>query len=133
MTDSFSEDQVHELQEAFELFDGDGDGSINTKELRSAMRCLGQDLTEDQLDGLLNKVQVKENETIDFRQFMTIMAIRMDDDDADDDLSAVLSVFEHKGSVTFAELKRPCNFLDTRSRMFLHLTFTSVMKKFTNW
>ena len=36
-----TEDEVEEIKEAFDLFDTDGSGSIDPKELRAAMSSLG--------------------------------------------------------------------------------------------
>ena len=36
-----TEDEVEEIKEAFDLFDTDGSGSIDPKELRAAMQSLG--------------------------------------------------------------------------------------------
>ena len=36
-----SEDEIEELRKAFDLFDTDGGGTIDPKELRAAMRSLG--------------------------------------------------------------------------------------------
>ena len=38
---SLSEEQKQELKEAFDLFDGDGSGTIDAKELKVALRALG--------------------------------------------------------------------------------------------
>ena len=37
----FTEEQIEEIREAFNLFDTDGSGAIDYKELRSAMKALG--------------------------------------------------------------------------------------------
>ena len=36
-----TEDEIDEIKEAFDLFDTDGSGSIDPKELRAAMQSLG--------------------------------------------------------------------------------------------
>ena len=43
-------------QEAFSLFDKDGDGTITTKELGTVMRSLGQNPTEAELQDMINEV-----------------------------------------------------------------------------
>lgn len=45
-----------ELREAFQVFDKDNDGTIDVKEIRSVLTSLGEKLTDEQLDELLNSL-----------------------------------------------------------------------------
>jgi len=45
-----------EVREAFELFDKDHSGYINSKELGMVMRSLGQNPTEQELMDMINEV-----------------------------------------------------------------------------
>ena len=45
-----------EFKEAFGLFDKDGDGTISNKELGTVMRSLGQNLTEVEIQDMINEV-----------------------------------------------------------------------------
>ena len=45
-----------EVREAFELFDKDHSGFINSKELGMVMRSLGQNPTEQELMDMINEV-----------------------------------------------------------------------------
>ena len=58
MSESLSEEQVAELKQAFNEFDVDGGGTINTKELGWAMRAMGMNPTENELLELINEVNV---------------------------------------------------------------------------
>ncbi len=51
-----SEEQVAELKQAFNEFDVDGGGTINTRELGYAMRAMGMNPTEAELLDLINEV-----------------------------------------------------------------------------
>lgn len=51
-----TEDQRQEIKEAFDLFDTDGSGTIDTKELKVAMRALGFEPRKDELRQLLASV-----------------------------------------------------------------------------
>ena len=52
-----SEEQIAELKQAFNEFDADGGGSINTGELGYAMRAMGMNPTEAELLDLINEVR----------------------------------------------------------------------------
>jgi calmodulin len=74
MADQLSEEQISEFKEAFSLFDRDGDGTITTFELGTVMRSLGQNPTEAELQDMINEVDADGNGTIDFPEFLTMMA-----------------------------------------------------------
>ena len=44
---SFTDEQIDEIREAFNLFDSDGSGAINYKELKAAMKALGFDTSKE--------------------------------------------------------------------------------------
>ncbi|CAF0863462.1 unnamed protein product [Didymodactylos carnosus] len=60
--DLLVEEQIAEFQEAFSLFDKDGDGTITTKVLGTVMRSLGQNPTEYELQDMINEVDADEYE-----------------------------------------------------------------------
>jgi Ca2+-binding EF-hand superfamily protein len=57
MAEQMGQEQVAELQQAFNEFDVDGGGSINTGELGYAMRAMGMNPTEAELLDLINEVE----------------------------------------------------------------------------
>lgn len=54
---------VLEFQEAFRLFDKDGDGSITKEELGRVMRSLGQFAREEELETMLQEVDIDGTDT----------------------------------------------------------------------
>ena len=58
MAEKLSEEQVAELKQAFNEFDVDGGGTINTKELGYAMRAMGMNPTEAEILDLINEVSL---------------------------------------------------------------------------
>ncbi len=51
----------------------DGNGSISNKELGIAMRSLGQNPTEQELQDMINEVDFDSSGTIDFHEFCQMM------------------------------------------------------------
>ena len=56
MSKALCEEQLAELKQAFDEFDVDKGGTINTKELGFAMRAMGMNPTEAEILDLLNEV-----------------------------------------------------------------------------
>ena len=50
---SITEEQKEEIREAFDLFDTDGSGSIDAKELKEAMRTLGFEPTKEEIKKMI--------------------------------------------------------------------------------
>ncbi|TPX15109.1 calmodulin [Thyridium curvatum] len=92
MADSLTEEQVSEFKEAFSLFDKDGDGQITTKELGTVMRSLGQNPSESELQDMINEVDADSNGTIDFPEFLTMMARKMKDTDSEEEIREAFKV-----------------------------------------
>ncbi|KAG1838149.1 hypothetical protein DFJ58DRAFT_814683 [Suillus subalutaceus] len=107
MADELSEEQIAEFKEAFALFDIDGDGSITTKELGTVMRSIGQNPTEAELQDMINEVDADGNGTLDFTEFLTMMARKMRDTDREDEIKEAFKVFDEDGNgyINPAELR----------------------------
>merc|ERR1712118_498477 len=102
--DQLTEEQIAEFNEAFALFDKDGDGTITTKELGTVMRSLGQNPTEAELQDMINEVDADGNGTIDFTEFLSLMARKMKD--TEEELREAFKVFDkdNNGFISAAEL-----------------------------
>ncbi|THG18163.1 hypothetical protein TEA_018768 [Camellia sinensis var. sinensis] len=134
MADQLTDDQISEFKEAFSLFDKDGDGQIlslsiyiyiyiftyeydllsdlsfcciTTKELGTVMRSLGQNPTEAELQDMINEVDADGNGTIDFPEFLNLMARKMKDTDSEEELKEAFRVFDkdQNGFISAAELR----------------------------
>lgn len=66
-------DPEKELRDAFAVFDTDGSGSIDRKELKRLMKKLGQALTEAELDAMMDEVDTNGDGEISFSEFKAMM------------------------------------------------------------
>jgi len=77
MSEQFSEEQRAEFKEAFALFDKNGDGAIDAKELGGLMKKLGLTPTDAELQDMINEIDYDGNGTIDFDEFLSLIAKKM--------------------------------------------------------
>merc|ERR1711907_850906 len=103
-----SEEQRQEIREAFELFDTDGSGSIDAKELKVAMRALGFEPKKDEIQKMISDVDDSGDGEIDFDEFMVMMTAKMGEKDSRDDLIKAFRVFDsdETGGISFKNLSR---------------------------
>ncbi|KAK6161453.1 hypothetical protein DH2020_004834 [Rehmannia glutinosa] len=94
MAEILNEEQIVEFQEAFSLFDKDGDGCITIEELATVIRSLDQNPTEEELQDMINEVDSDGNGTIEFAEFLNLMAKKMKDTDAEEELKEAFKVFD---------------------------------------
>ena len=82
-------------------------GTITTKELGTVMRSLGQNPTEAELQDMINEVDADGNGTIDFPEFLNLMARKMKDTDSEEELKEAFKVFDKDGNgfISAAELR----------------------------
>lgn len=62
------QDTEQELINAFKVFDKDNSGTISTEELRNVLRSLGENLTDAELDEMVNMADVNGDGQIDCRR-----------------------------------------------------------------
>jgi calmodulin len=108
MTTMLSDEQITEFKEAFALFDKEGTGTISTKELGIVMRSLGQNPTDSELQDMVNEVDADGNGTIDFPEFLTMMARKLKGVESEEELLDAFKVFDKDGNgfITADELKK---------------------------
>jgi len=93
-----SNDEIEEFREAFSMFDKNGDGTISSAELGTIMRSLGQNPTENELMDMINEVDIDGNGTIDFREFLNMMAKKVNKSDSEEELREAFRVFDKDGN-----------------------------------
>ena len=88
------------------------------------MRSLGQNPTEAELQDMINEVDADGNGTIDFPEFLTMMARKMRDTDSEEEIKEAFKVFDKDGNgyISAAELRHVMTNLGT------YLFFVSIFK-----
>ena len=66
MTEEDEEGLREELKEAFRIYDRDGEGFITTDVLKEILREIDSELTEEDLDNIIEEVDEDGSGTLDF-------------------------------------------------------------------
>jgi len=103
-----TEDEIEEIKEAFDLFDTDGSGTIDPKELKSAMESLGFEAKNQTIYQMISDLDKDGSGAIDFDEFLDMMTARLSDKDSRDDINKVFRLFddEKAGYITIKNLRR---------------------------
>ena len=72
-----TEEQKQEIKEAFDLFDTEGVGQIDAKELKVAMRALGFEPKKEEIRKMIQEIDREGRGVIDFQDFLDLMTIKM--------------------------------------------------------
>lgn len=62
------------LKDAFRIFDKDDDGFISVEELRSIMKNLGDKMTDEELDEMLDTADTKHDGLINYSEFVMLLS-----------------------------------------------------------
>ncbi|KAJ3030474.1 UNVERIFIED_CONTAM: hypothetical protein HDU68_008890 [Siphonaria sp. JEL0065] len=101
-------DQKQEIREAFDLFDTDGSGTIDVKELKVAMRALGFEPKKEEIKKMIEGIDKSGSGTIDFNEFLALMTAKMAEKDSREEIRKAFRLFDddETGKISFKNLKR---------------------------
>ena len=72
-----TEEQKQEIKEAFDLFDTDGSGAIDAKELKVAMRALGFEPKKEEIKKMMAEADREGKGTVAYNDFLEMMQSKM--------------------------------------------------------
>ena len=106
--DELTEEQIADLKQTFSLFDREGDGAIDTKELGTVMRCIGFEPSEEELLKMVKEVDDDGSGDIGFSEFCSLMARFIKDADPFEAIVKAFKVFDPDGDghITTTELRQ---------------------------
>lgn len=89
-----TEEMIADFREAFKTFDTDEDGYLSLKELGDLLLELGAPVTSEELDEMKLEIDIEQNGTIDFKEFILLMARKMRDYDNEDEYIEAFRIFD---------------------------------------
>jgi len=104
------EEQRKEIKEAFDLFDTDGTGTIDAKELKVALRALGFEPNKEELKRLVSDLDKSNSQSeqgkLDFNEFLEIMTAKMSEKDSREQIQKGFQLFKGpSGKISFDDLR----------------------------
>ena len=109
-----TEEQRQEIKEAFDLFDSESNGVIDSKELKVAMRALGFEPKKEEIRRVLNEVDKAGEGVIKFDDFVDIMTQKMLERDPVEEMKkAVEEGVDCRGYLSWG----PIDILSSRAQM----------------
>lgn len=103
-----SEEQKNDIKEAFDLFDTEGTGKIDTKELKVAMRALGFEPKKEEIKKMIADVDKEGSGKLSYDDFLTLMSVKMAEKDSKEEIMKAFRLFDddETGRISFKNLKR---------------------------
>merc|ERR1712137_1456720 len=111
-----TDEQVQQIAQAFQLFDTWGSGTIETQELKIAMRALGFEPKQEQIDKMVRDVDDDGSGSVDYPKFLEMMAHKILNRDPAEEIDKAFKLFDdyQTGRVSFKNLKRVAKELGER-------------------
>tara|TARA_B110000285_G_C14809301_1_gene461205 strand:+ start:75 stop:698 length:624 start_codon:yes stop_codon:yes gene_type:complete len=106
--DMVDSEQLEELKEAFQLFDTNHSGNIDSREFKAAMRALGFPIKKVDVIRYFKEIPKDVSESLTFDEFIRIVAPIMPKRDSKEEIYKVFALFDEDktGKVSFKNLKK---------------------------
>ncbi|CAH0561380.1 unnamed protein product [Brassicogethes aeneus] len=103
-----SAEQKNDIKEAFDLFDTEKSGEIDTKDLKVAIRALGFEPKKEEIKKMIADVDKNSSGKISYDDFLQLMSTKMAEKDTKEEILKAFRLFDEddKGAITMRDLKR---------------------------
>ena len=100
--------QKQEIKDAFDLFDADESGSIDSGELKVAMKALGFEATDLEINQFINEADPKKTGSIQYDQFFKLMSKKMQERNPENEMREAFQLIDEDGTgrINFKKLKK---------------------------
>lgn len=104
---NLTEAQLEEFRNSFQIFDKDLDGVITIHELEIAMRAMGHNPTQIELQEMIEEVDNDKDGAINFEEFVNMMLKTITDVEIEEKTIEAFKVFDRdsSGVIRASELK----------------------------
>ena len=106
--DGVTLEQVEEIKAAFDLFDTDLGGTVDTKELKAAMTSLGFESKNGAIFQMICDLDSDGNGNLDFAEWLSLMTTKIDSKNSKVHYSKVFNMYddERTGYLSAKNLRR---------------------------
>ncbi len=104
-----TEDEIDEIREAFNLFDTDGSGQIDPKELKAAMQSLGFESKNPTIYQMIADLDTPENSNgINFDMFLDAITDKLGNKETKEGIARIFDLFDDdkSGTINVHNLRR---------------------------
>ena len=103
---SLSEETKADYMDAFNMFDTNHDGTINSQKIGELMRKLGKNPTESQLNQIIGNIAKNGSKQIGFDDFVVLMEQKNKENDPEIEIINMFQIFnkENNGLISNEEL-----------------------------
>ncbi|KAK4522589.1 hypothetical protein GAYE_PCTG10G0479 [Galdieria yellowstonensis] len=103
-----TEDERQEIKEAFELFDIDSTGAIDTKEFKIALRALGFEIEKEEASRIISKLDKDGSGMILYEDFERVVSQKMAERDPEQEILKAFKLFDtdDSGGISLEDLRR---------------------------
>lgn len=103
-----NEEQKTDIKKAFDLFDPESSGSIDTKELKVAIRALGFEPKKEEIKRMIADIDKEGTGKVSFDDFQSTMTIKMAEKDTKEEIMKAFKLFDddETGSIRYIYISR---------------------------